>query len=128
MSIPTGWCYKWMWRMHLTPYIRPSSRSFVWWEANCLCSFLFFFDAQQLPLFFCHHSANPKGCWLSFHLWAHVRVICLLGPFLFLLIFVLCEFFLKLFLCVSSLRWKITFTSLIWFPSFPLFLTILHPS
>jgi hypothetical protein len=123
MSILTRWCYKWTWKMYLTPCVRPFSRSFVWWEASCLCSSLlfFFFMPNCCLCFFNHHSPNPKSYWLSFHLWARVKVTYLLGPFLFLFIFMFYGPFLLFFLCDSSFCWKMTFTSSTQLPLFLFF-------
>jgi hypothetical protein len=101
----------------------------MWQEASCLCfSLLSIFLCLTIGFFFfSHHSFRGKLTIIL--LFVGMRwVTCLLGIFLLLLIFVPYEIFLLFFLYVFSLHWKMTFTSSIQLPSFPLLLNIFLPN
>jgi len=72
----SGWCHKWKWWTHLTPsHVWPSSRSFLWQEANWLYySLLSIFLPNNFPSYL---FIIPLGesYLLFFCLWAWVKVI-----------------------------------------------------
>lgn len=90
MSIPIGWCYKWMWQIHLTPScVKPFSKSFMWQEANYFCFSIL--STIFMPInCLCSLVIIPleENYLLSFHLWACIKVTRLLGFYLLLFIFV----------------------------------------
>jgi hypothetical protein len=99
MSILIGWCFKWMWWMHLSPSrIRPSSRNLMRQDTIC---FWFSFLSTLSMLNSCLYSLViiPYGesCMLFFCPWAYVKVIRLLGLFLFMFIFMPCKLLLLFF-------------------------------
>jgi len=81
MSISIGWCYKWMWQIHLTSScVRPFSKSFMWQEANYFCFSIL--STIFMPInYLCSLVIIPleENCLLSLHLWTCVKVTRLLG-------------------------------------------------